>query len=96
MADHCEVSQLMSFALVNAAHGCLDVSRVVDLDLPAEEDDNSVALCWDKPKHKDVFAATVIACCEFLFQTGNVHSGTVSPNVLSLCSTTSLCLALTR
>lgn len=26
IADHCEVSQLISLALVNAAHGCLEYS----------------------------------------------------------------------
>lgn len=61
MADHCEVSQLMSLALVNAAHGCLPYqSFSADVNSPAQQNYNRVTLRGNESKHEDVLAPTVV------------------------------------
>lgn len=66
MADHCDVSQLISRELVRAAHGWLcavsDFGTGETCSLPAEEHDDSVALCWDEAQHEDILASTIVAC----------------------------------
>ena len=62
MADHCEVSQLMSLALVRAAHGCLyDQLVPPEADSPAQQDYNGIALRGNETEHEDVFASTIVA-----------------------------------
>jgi len=60
IADHCEVSQLMSLALVRAAQGCLVVSGDKSRDLPAQQYDYRVAFCGNETKHKHILASTVV------------------------------------
>lgn len=67
IADHCEVSQLMSRALVRAAHGCLrSYSSALsccrgECSSPAQEHDNGITFGGNKSEHEHVLATTVVA-----------------------------------
>jgi hypothetical protein len=67
IADHCEVSQLMSRALVRAAHGCLRSCPLGssccrgECSSPAQEHDDGITLGGNESEHEHVLATTVVA-----------------------------------